>query len=134
MPKLTDAELADQLEALAKLYRANPELPPLYHLGYVGTEVVYCMTKADFSAAVKAFGPGEKSHDEEWLTYQPSAFPTVMVRGYKPNICVRGQTGSKRVPEQTIPAQPAREETVIPEHDEPVYEWICAPFLEAPSV
>lgn len=123
---LTNEEFAALLERLANIYRQNPGIPQLYTLTE-STEFVFCHDKDTFARTVKAFGPGTKSADTDSLIFTPEACPTIRVNGFRHAICERVQIGTRVVPERVIEARNAE---IIPEHEEPVYEWKCAPFLQ----
>lgn len=130
--KLTNAQFADLLRSIARVYDERPEIPQPYHMGSDGgTEFVFCNNKEQFAATIRAFGPGRKDQCDDCLLFYPDITRGIGLRiyGHKHNCCERVQIGQKVVPahaEQVIPA--------APERVEPVYEWHCAPFLEAAGV
>lgn len=129
---LTNVGFADWLESLARIYRENPKLPRPYHLENE-TVFIFCMDKDTLSAAVRAFGSGAKSTDEQGLIFIPQMASDVGIKlqiyGFKDRICQKVQTGTK-----IIPAQEARVISAQPEREVPTFEWICAPFLDDGNV
>ena len=126
---MTNKEFAERLRKLAQVYEENPDAPQLYHLGECQHETVFAMDKAAAALAIKAFGPGDKSDDHDWLDYQPTAFPEIRVKVHKPGVCERVKVGERPVPETVVPARPAEAERLIPAHTEEVWEWQCGPLL-----
>lgn len=128
MTSLTTSEYVQMLTRLANLYLEHPEAELPYEGCHTGMSI-YCHDKETFSATVAAFGGGAKDSDDAGLIYLPNAFKKLHLRiyGFKSGICERIEDGTKVIPEQVIPA---REEEIIPEHEEPVYKWNCKPFLD----
>ena len=120
---MTNIDLVGKLRELARIYEENPDVPELYQLT-VATEFVFCPTKKEFIAAIRAFGSGKKNSvpgDEYYgLAFVPDAFPNIQIRGVRASICERVVVGKKTIPatkEMVLPATPEREEEII--------EWIC---------
>lgn len=59
---------------------------------------------------------------------------TLQYHGTRSNVCEQVAVGKRVVPEKYVPPQPATEAQVIPEHEETVYEWRCAPLLGKPDI
>jgi hypothetical protein len=118
---------------LADLLENHPEMKQPY-AGADSALSFMCHDRASFAATVKAFGKGEKSESVgafETIDFVPDFPLNVIVHGFKYNICEK-RTTKRLVPEQVIPATPAREATpecVIPAHEEEVTEYVCGPIL-----
>lgn len=41
------------------------------------------------------------------------------------NVCERVKVREREIPEQVIPAEPAKPEQIVPAHTEALYEWKC---------
>ena len=126
MKKLTNAEVAQGFRLLAELLESDPNMEQPYE-GTGGPILFMSHEKDKFAATVKAFGGGKKGSDADSLTFIPDAFPLrVKVFGFKERICER-KIVTRVVPETVIPAKPASDEVVIPEHEETTVEYVCDP-------
>lgn len=125
---MTNTEYATVLRRIADIYAANPDINQP-HDGTVSTSHIFCHSKEDFAAAVKAFGSGAKSDDPECVIFTPDCVaPLKMaIYGFKSSCCHRVVKGEEEVPEEIVPATEAR---VIPAYRREIVEWVCAPFLD----
>ena len=126
MEKLTNVEVAQGFRRLAEMLESDPNMEQPYE-GTGGVLLFMSHEKDKFVATVKAFGGGKKGSDEGSLTFVPDAFPLrVKVLGFKERICER-KIITRVVPKTVIPAKPASDEIVIPEHEETTVEYVCDP-------
>lgn len=130
--KMTNQEYATVLRRIADIYAANPNIVQPF-AGTTGMKHIFCHSKEDFAAAVKAFGSGAKSDDSECVIFTPDCVaPLKMaIYGFKSSCCHRVVKGEEEVPEEVIPARPATEARVIPAHRREIVEWVCGPFLDS---
>lgn len=88
-------------------------------------------TKEDARTIIKALGSCEKSYDDVYFRITKEISPGFSLRFVlmRDNVCEKVQVGTKVVEEHVIPAEPAREEKLVPRREEPIYEWRCASIL-----
>jgi hypothetical protein len=127
---MTNAEFADRLEALAKVYRENPDMAQPYTAET--SWIVFAMDKKSAAATLRAFGAGTKEDEKDFIGYRPANWQDmrIKVKVYKYTVCERVVTGTRKTPGIVIPAAPAHGEVVIPGREEPVVEWRCGSILE----
>lgn len=128
-----NAEIIKGLREYADWLEANPDLPEIY----VGNAGVF---RRDFTgdqirnmvAVARAMGHAEKMYTDTSLHLNKVFSGDVRVSfvADRAEVCERVQVGVKVIPEVVLEA---REQTVIPAHEEPVYEWRCEPLLAKES-
>ncbi len=76
-------------------------------------------------------GPGKKKYDDLFFAYvvEGDGFNLRFLE-YRDKVCVKKVVGTKLVPEIVLEA---REASVIPAHEEEVYEWQCPGSLLSPE-
>ena len=120
------AEYAKGLRLLADWVEANPnmELPSV-------TMSVYSLnSKEDAAKCLLAMKPCKKEYSGSIFNISKEFGPlTLRYVFMRDAVCTKKQVGTKVVPERVEPAVKAKEEEVIPEHEEPIYEWECEPIL-----
>jgi hypothetical protein len=122
---VTNAEYADGLRRLANILEANPMMA---QPSQTTNLFISCFDKETFAATVKAFGQGTKEDGGDTINFVP-VFPLpIKVFGHKAWICER-RVVKRHVARQVIPAEPARPEQVIEEHDVDDVEYGCGPIL-----
>lgn len=122
-------QYAQSLRAIADFYDAHPEVTaPADDTLYNGT----MDEKADAQNLVRALGHCEKEYDES-LFKIIGTFGNIKVRFvfYRENVCTKRVVGTKIVPAHIIPA---REEQEVPEREEEIVEWDCAPLMAGDAV
>ena len=132
---VTNLECAVAYRRLADLLEANPEMPQPYQGSENSTLLVFCNSKESLAAAVRAFGAGKKQDGGDTIDFVPDFPLNIVVMGFKHACCAAIQT-KRIVPAMVIPARPAlpaTEERLVPEHEETVTEYVCAPILEVQS-
>ena len=126
------AEYAAGLRQLADWIESHPEIDlPENEIKNYG---LYNKEKAATVARAMG-GRVKKIWDDTLFTLSREFGPIVLsYLGTRSNICQQVKVGTRVVPEQYVPPRPAQEAQTIPEHEEPVYEWRCAPLLQKPDV
>jgi len=127
-------EFAEGLRQAADFIEAHPEidLPE-------DTLTCYGLYSKDKAATVaKALSSGGRCDKvfEDTLVTLKRMFGVITLRyiGTRSNVCEQVRVGTRLVPEQFVPPRPATEAQTIPEHEEAVYEWRCAPLLGKPDI
>ena len=130
--ELTPAQqFAVKLRKVADYFDAHPGLPE----PYLDRIDIYCFKnhstgeteKQMFQRIAKLMGPTVKKVDETFFNLRTDPEKTglrIELSAHRDQVCRRIEK-YVTVPAQIIPAQPAREEEVIPEHEEVRYEWEC---------
>lgn len=129
---MTNIECAVAYRRLADLLDANPEMAQPFQGSEQSALLFFCHSKERLVATVRAFGAGKKEDGGDTVGFIPDFPLRIMVHGFKNGCCMPIRT-RRIVPATVIPAQPAREATeerVVPEHEETVTEYVCAPILE----
>ena len=131
---MTHAEYADGLRQVADFLEAHSEieLPEPTLTAYS----LYSKEKAAATARAMSQGGRCDKVFEDTLVRLKRVFGTITLEylGTRSSVCERVKVGTRIVPEQYVAPKPATEAQVIPEHEEAVYEWKCAPLLAKPSV
>ena len=83
---MTNVELAGRLRALAEVYEGNPDVPQPLDFSYRGGMYVGCHTPAQVKAALRAFGLGTQTPQEQGIKFLPALFPEVAVHVH-PSAC-----------------------------------------------
>lgn len=131
---MTHEEFANDLRQIADFIEAHPEIdlpePILTSYGLHSKE------KARITARALADGGRCDKVFEDTLVTLKRMFGSIEMRylGCRSNVCEQVKVGTKIVPEQYVAPRPAVEAHTVPEHEEAVYEWVCAPLLGKPSV
>lgn len=125
---MTNSEYASALRRIADIYDANPWINQPYE-GISMAMSVYCHSKSEMAAAVKAFGTGKKSDGHSTVDFEPDITKPILlkIQGFKSDCCERVVVGVKEVPEQVYPAT---KKYVVPAHTEEIVEWRCSPVLQ----
>ena len=129
---MTNLECAVAYRRLADLLETNPEMPQPYHGSQQANLFFFCHSKEHLAAAVRAFGKGKKRDGGDTVDFVPDFPLNIVVMGFKHACCV-AISKTRIVPAMVIPARPAlpaTEERLVPEHEETVTEYVCAPILE----
>ena len=123
---MTNTEYATALRRIADIYAANPYINQP-HDGVDSTIHIFCHSKDEFAAAVKAFGPGTKSDDKDGVIFTPDCVAPlkIAIYGFKNSCCQRIVRGEEEVPEEIVPAR------TVPAHRREIVEWVCGPFLDS---
>lgn len=124
-------EYADGLRMVADFLEAHPEIdlpePSLTCYSVTSKEKAATIAKA-----LSSGGRCEKDYSNDLVTLKRAfGCVTLHYHGMRYNVCEQVKVGTRIVPEQYVPPQPATEGHVVPEHEEAVYEWRCAPLLAA---
>jgi len=131
---MTHKEYAIGLRQIATWLEHHPEvdLPEPKLTAYS----LYSKEKASVTArALGAGGRCDKVFADTLVTLKRDFNGiTLQYHGTRSNVCEQVAVGKRVVPEQYIPPKPATEAQVIPEHEETVYEWRCAPLLGKPDI
>ena len=127
-------EYAEGLRQVAAFLESHPEidLPETTITGYS----LFNKEKAATTARALAQGGRCDKVFEDTLVTLKRDFGPIELRyfGNRSNVCEQVKVGTKVVPEQYVAPRPATEAQVIPEHEEGVYEWRCAPLLGKPDI
>lgn len=88
-------------------------------------------TKDDARAIIKALGSCKKAYDDDYFRIIKEISPGFKLSFIlmRDNVCEKVQVGTKIVEEHIIPAEPAREEKLVPQRVEPIYEYHCPSVL-----
>ena len=131
---MTHAEYAEGLRQVADFVESHPEIPiPEATINCYGMNDKKCAEKV--ARALSNGGRCDKIFGPTFMRLE-RVFGAVKIQyiGLRENVCERVRVGTRVVPERYVPPQPATEGQVIPEHEEAVYEWRCAPLLGKPQV
>jgi hypothetical protein len=81
---------------------------------------------SDLKELAKHIGACEKISRDSYFSLLKT-FGSVWVEFFtmRENVCERVKVGEKEIPEQVIPAEPAKPEQIVAAHTEPIYEWKC---------
>lgn len=127
-------EYANGLREVADFLESHPEmdLPD-------STLIAYSLYSKEKAATVaRAMGQGgrcDKVYEDQIVRLKRDFGPvTLEYIGTRSNVCEQIRVGTKLVPEQYVPPKPAVEASVVPEHEEAVYEWRCQPLLAKPGM
>jgi hypothetical protein len=117
------------IRALADFFEAHPEQLPS------GVTVnLYPGTKEKFQSFLKAAGSVTKeyreAHDLMWARKDFGGGVGIDCNIARSKVCERVLVETRIIPEHVIPASA---ETVVPAHEEPVYEWRCGSVLAGAS-
>ena len=131
---MTHSEFAEGLRLVADWFEAHPEveLPSAeiscYRLHSKTTAGITARALSDHGRCEKVFS--------DTLVELSRMFGVVKLAYYgtRSNVCEQVRVGTRVVPEQYVAPKPATEGHVVPEHEEAVYEWRCAPLLGKPDV
>jgi hypothetical protein len=104
------AEMISSIRALASFLEIHPDVPVEYILAYSYPSL------AQARKATHLSGAWDKSFNGSLVDYDKSIGSCVKLSMsvMRSEVCTRVQTGVKHV-------------EAVPAHDEPVYEWKCAP-------
>lgn len=130
---MTHSEYAKDLRKIADFIEAHNEIPlPESMLSGYGLH-----NKQTFALVARALSHGGRCEKEyaDTLVTLSRRFGGVELKfmGFRENVCEQVKVGTRLVAEQYVPPRPATEAQVIPEHEEAVYEWRCAPALAEPE-
>ena len=120
------SEYADGLRHLADWLEAHPEVDaPESEISCYGMN-----DREEAAAVLAACGTCEKKYTDGLFSILKKFGPVTLRYVFHRNaVCVKRVVGTKVVPASVVPA---REEQVIPEHEEEIVEWDCAePLLKA---
>lgn len=123
-----NAEQIQGLREMADWLEAHPELPETY-FGATGVFVTYNRNqKADLAVVALAMGESVKDYTDSsfMLAKKFMGGITITYCTAREIVCERVLVRTQTVPAHVIPAQP---ETLVPEREEPVYEWRCGSIL-----
>jgi hypothetical protein len=131
---MTNQEYANSLRLIANFLESHPELPCPEQ-----TLTSYSLhDKKRFSLVARSLSHGGRCEKvyEDTIVNLTRDFDGITLRyiGVRSNVCEQIRVGTKFVPEQYVPPRPAVEAHVVPEHEEAVYEWRCAPALLEPEL
>lgn len=130
---MTHEEYAEGLREVASFIESHPEIPLPSD-----TLTCYSLTNKKIAAvtarALSQGGRCDKVYEDSLLRLKRT-FGAIEVEylGMRQNVCEQVKVGTRVVPERYVPPQPATEAVVVPEHEEPVYEWVCGSLLAPPS-
>ena len=130
---MTHKEYADSLRLIAKFFEDNQQidLPHDAHLmGYYAAN-----SKEQLAAIIRAFGgPCQKKYGVSFSTSFDLDLQfgsiTMRITAERSTVCRPMVVGKKKVKEVVVPA---REEKILPEHEEDIVEWQCGESLLAES-
>jgi hypothetical protein len=130
---MTHSEYANDLRKIADFLEAHNEVPlPESTLTCYGLH-----NKQTLALVARALSHGGRCTKlyEDTLVTLSRVFGGVTLRflGLRTNVCEQVRVGTRLVAEQYVAPRPATEAQVIPEHEEAVYEWRCAPVLAEPE-
>lgn len=125
---MTNKEYASVLRRIADIYDTHADINQPFD-AKTGFDTIYCHSKGELAAVVKAFGKGTKADDDNGVVFWPDCVKPLRLRvfGFKSDCCQRVVKGEEEVPEVRLPACGAQ---VIPAHRREIVEWVCAPFLD----
>ena len=131
---MTHAEYADGLRQVADFLESHPEIP--LPESTLTSYDLYSKDKAAVTAKALSQGGRCDKVFEDALVRLRRVFGTITLQylGTRSTLCEQVRVGTRIVPEQYVPPEPATEARTIPEHEEAVYEWKCPPLLGKPSV
>lgn len=131
---MTHTEYAEGLRQVAAFVESHPEIP-------IPEATISCYRMSDKKIAAlvaRVLSNGGRCDKvfEPAIIRLERIFGAVKLQyiGLRENVCEQVRVGTRLVPERYVPPQPATEGQVIPEHEEAVYEWRCAPLLGKPQV
>src|ERR1700677_1523783 len=132
--EMTHAEYADGLRQIAAFLESHPEI----ELPEPTMNCYRLYNKEKLAVTAQALSRGgrcEKIFTDTLVELQRSFGPILLnYVGTRSSCCEQVKVGTRVVPEQYVPPRPAVEGHVVPEHEEAVYEWRCAPVLGKPDV
>lgn len=124
---ITSAEYANGLRLLADWIESNPDIT----LPSNEFSIWSYHSKEEAAKVMLALKPCDKLYNGD-IFYIKRNFGAVTLRFVfsRSSVCTRKIVGTRVVPEKIEPAVEAKEEEIIPEHEENIYEWECEPILE----
>ena len=120
---MSNKEYAEGLRLLADWFEAHPDMK---HPSETFS-VWEFNTKDEAAQCLREMSPCEKKYNNSLFEVSKS-FGMITLRYIfsRDTVCTRKVVGTKVIPEHI---EPAKEEEIIPEHEEEIYEWECNPIL-----